>query len=156
LDQLTKLLIEKGDIEGLLLTGIGSGAMELLKNYLNRTGDVQSVALLCCYGGLDVLRDERMDFWVSWYPFLSLIYSYQGLLNQWKMYKVRAKYDIARKALFPIGMEENGKSLALLSLKCQFCKAIVSGHTFSRKSATFSNVVASGMNAAKITKVNND
>ena len=90
--------IERGQLEGLLLTGLkqGSGGERLLQKHLDITGDVQTVALLSCYGGREGRGGGggdgaggagRAERWLS---------LYRSLLNQWQMWTERAKLDVAR------------------------------------------------------------
>ena len=92
--------IERGQLEGLLLTGLGqgSGGERLLQKHLDITGDVQTVALLSCYGGRErggavgggEAAASRSERWLSFY---------RALLNQWQMWTERARLDVARALL---------------------------------------------------------
>ncbi len=111
--------ISEGNLEGTLLLGLGMEGMELLQAYLDRTGDVQTVALLGCRQeigkfGCRSLRGEsiatvdsgseggavstrsvqsitpRFNEWMS---------CYRSLLNHWQMWHARATLDIALSEL---------------------------------------------------------
>ncbi len=105
--------ISEGNLEGMLLLGFGMEGMELLQAYLDKTGDVQTVALLGCrqeigFGGGSLretstapgsgaeggavttssvyVRAPRFKEWMS---------CYRSLLNHWQMWHARATLDIA-------------------------------------------------------------
>uniref|UniRef100_A0A6B2KXP8 Uncharacterized protein n=1 Tax=Arcella intermedia TaxID=1963864 RepID=A0A6B2KXP8_9EUKA len=77
-----------GDIEGLLITGLSESGrcVELLQNYLNKTGDIQTVACLVCH-----VPDRRPSG-----KFEQWIHIYRSLLNRWQMWFERAKFDVDR------------------------------------------------------------
>ncbi|KAG0140533.1 hypothetical protein CROQUDRAFT_665067 [Cronartium quercuum f. sp. fusiforme G11] len=85
LDSVSKDMIQSGDLEGVLLTGLaGQEGIRLLQHHVNRTGDVQTVAIS-----------------TSQLPFRSLqldrcIETYRRLLDRWELFNVRIKFDIAR------------------------------------------------------------
>lgn len=95
-----------GQLEGLVLTGLSKsgGGEELMQRYVDASGDVQTVALLSCYGlvaqgkavgAADGVKSAgvRFERWVS---------VYRGLLNQWQLWKERARFDVARATLYAL------------------------------------------------------
>lgn len=90
LNRLGDQAVSRGELEGIILTGITPRAVDLLQSYVDRTGDIQTAALLTSYGAPRFFEDERYSQWVM---------SYQQLLNQWQMFKQRALFDIARTKL---------------------------------------------------------
>ncbi|RPB15421.1 hypothetical protein P167DRAFT_571494 [Morchella conica CCBAS932] len=84
---LAERVVGDGDVDGVVLTGVGGKIGELLQVYVNRKGDVQTASLVA---GLAVPRydeDERVGYWVE---------SYRQLLNSWRLFHARAKFDVAR------------------------------------------------------------
>jgi hypothetical protein len=57
---------EAGDLEGILLTGFGVSGIDLCENYLDRTGDLQSICLLVCSAGV-CNNDPRVERWIERY-----------------------------------------------------------------------------------------
>lgn len=104
--------IERGDFEGLLITGIGGkvGGKELLQRCVDVTHDIQTTALLVCRtlitadevvagrGGSKVGKtpdkltvEDRDSIW---------LYEYRQLLNRWEMFMERAALDVALGMFF--------------------------------------------------------
>jgi hypothetical protein len=96
--------VMQADLEGLLLTGLGTTrGSELLQAYVDATADVQTAAILAAHvptvpaastappadASRDVLR-VRADAW---------LYAYRSLLDAWKLWHVRAKFDTSRAVM---------------------------------------------------------
>ncbi|KAI9597959.1 hypothetical protein BDF19DRAFT_433141 [Syncephalis fuscata] len=77
----------RGDIDGLILTGLTSVGVGLLSRFVDRTGDVQTASLIVSQVPLRKFKDARVEDWVS---------SYRFLLDRWQCYHVRARFDIDR------------------------------------------------------------
>lgn len=90
LNRIAELVISKGELEGLILTGITPKGIALLQSYVDRTSDVQTAALITSFGCPRYFVDSRVDHWV---------HCYRDLLNSWSMFNVRAKFDVARTKL---------------------------------------------------------
>ena len=79
LESAAKLVIEAGDLEGILLTGLDKNGVSLLQSYLDNSGDIQTVALLSSRA---LLPRE----WVNErYQCSEWLESYRDLLNVWQM-----------------------------------------------------------------------
>lgn len=87
---LTRTAVANGNPEGIMLTGLTRKGMTLLQNYNDRYSDVQTVALIGAFAVPRFFEDERVDRWIS---------SYCDLLNSWKMFRSRAKFEINRRKL---------------------------------------------------------
>lgn len=133
--QLTSFLSQKhreltslGVLEGLLLTGLRAAGVKLLQAYVDRTRDVQTAALLCCFfvdyapgGPLESVRVHGfcVALPVSAYcrcvagqggtVVRNWIDCYRELLNRWQSWHARARYDVARTKV----REQLKKSLGL-------------------------------------------
>jgi len=83
--------VRRGALEGLLLTGFGQSGLNLLQSYLDTTGDLQTVALLCAQIPSNNNNGNRLATeWIS---------HYQTLLNRWKLWEERAIFDVERMEL---------------------------------------------------------
>ncbi|XP_059619271.1 GATOR complex protein MIOS [Phlebotomus argentipes] len=106
--------IEKGDLNGVLLTGATNEGITLLQSHLDWTEDVQTVALIAVhFMPIDLIRDYRVQYWIS---------SYQDLLNTWGLWEQRAQLDILLGAIR--SPPRVSKSVFLM---CSFCGKNVSG-----------------------------
>lgn len=90
LNRVADMVVNKGELEGLLLTGITGRGIDLLQSYVDRTSDVQTAALITAYGVPRYFEDERVDHWID---------CYRRLLNSWGLFSLRAKFDVTRTKL---------------------------------------------------------
>lgn len=112
LNRLADTVIERGDIEGILLTGITMKGINLLQSFVDRTSDIQSACLIASFASPKYFVDKRVDMWVE---------SYRILLNSWSLFSARAKFDIARTKLSK-RMNEPAKAVPRqLYLECVNC-----------------------------------
>lgn len=86
--------IQRGDLTGLIITGLTAQGMEILQRYVDVTGDVQTAAIiaslrvpsLITHNG-KTLTKSVVDRWVE---------AYQDLLDAWKLFHHRCQFDIER------------------------------------------------------------
>jgi len=119
LNKIAQKYITKGELEGLILTGITPRGIDLLQSYVDRTSDVQTAALITSFGCPRYFKDDRVDNWLQ---------CYRSLLNSWGMFSTRAKFDVARAQL---SKTNNGhRSLRIVSsqvhLQCIRCNKNIS------------------------------
>ncbi|KAH3687490.1 hypothetical protein WICPIJ_001521 [Wickerhamomyces pijperi] len=109
--------INRGELEGLILTGVTQKGIDLLQSYVDRTSDVQTVALITSFSCPKYFKDDRADHWVD---------CYRRLLNSWKMFSRRARFDVARVKLSKrtetsipsLKTTKPGTTVALQCIKC--------------------------------------
>lgn len=101
-------LISQGRLNGLLLTGIDGlgGGIDLLQQFINRTSDIQTAALLCCHVSQRKIKDLRIHAWVG---------LYRSMLDRWQLWMQRAKLDVERGSVFEL------KPPAQVFLRCNYC-----------------------------------
>ena len=87
--ELERRVVIEGDLEGIVVTGVGEKFLELLGRYVDRTSDVQTAACVASFVVPRYLPDEvgRVSGWVE---------SYRELLNAWGKWKARGRFDVAR------------------------------------------------------------
>ncbi|KAK6205504.1 elongation factor 2 [Scheffersomyces amazonensis] len=90
LNRIADSVVSKGELEGLILTGLTPRGMDLLQSYVNRTSDVQTAALISAFACPRYFSDDRIKHWVD---------CYRSLLNSWGLFKIRAKFDVSRTKL---------------------------------------------------------
>ncbi|KIY53615.1 hypothetical protein FISHEDRAFT_32898 [Fistulina hepatica ATCC 64428] len=76
-----------GNIDALAVTGLSSLGMDLLQNYVDRTGDVQTAAVLGSYVDRWRVSDPRIARWID---------TYRELLDSMQLYHHRVGFDIDR------------------------------------------------------------
>ncbi|KAF3937088.1 hypothetical protein ABW19_dt0208370 [Dactylella cylindrospora] len=114
IDDFTAMVIRDGEPEGILLTGVTDKAIELLQIYVNKTGDVQTAALVASFAVPKYFTDARVELWVE---------SYRELLDRWKFFHIRANFDIKRRE---ISTNKKGHSQVetlprQIYVRCNFC-----------------------------------
>ncbi|CAG8452504.1 4949_t:CDS:10 [Funneliformis caledonium] len=87
LRDITEKVIATGDIDGIILTGLTPEGVSLFENYINNTCDVQTASLALSFCVPRKFKDSRVTNWVE---------NYRMLLDQWQMFHIRARFDIAR------------------------------------------------------------
>ncbi|CAK9439413.1 uncharacterized protein LODBEIA_P35460 [Lodderomyces beijingensis] len=114
LNRLTDTVVNKGDLEGLILTGITPRGIDLLQSYVDRTSDVQTVALISVFSCPRYFVDDRVKHWVD---------CYRNMLNSWGMFNVRARLDVARTKLSKnvngqVSIQATPKQFFLKCIRC--------------------------------------
>lgn len=119
LTDLCKIVVATGDLEGIMLTGLTPLAFQLLQNYVDRTSDVQTAAIIASYVIPRYYDDQRYDRWVD---------AYRLLLNRWQLYYPRARFDVARAEQVPDKSRSNTTQSSQQSIfvRCQHCNQSIS------------------------------
>lgn len=90
LEHTASTVIENGELEGLILTGITPSGIDLLQSYVEKTSDIQTAAMISVFGCPRYFKDGRASEWVE---------TYRSMLNSWRLFLVRAKFDVLRTKL---------------------------------------------------------
>lgn len=112
---------ELGDIEGLLLTGLTPGGIDLLQGYVDSTGDVQSAAIFSSFVSPSRFKDIRVEKWVE---------AYHELLDNWKLFHYRCQFSISRGQIFQ-ELINDGRTAPFewaerqLLIRCNYCNKVV-------------------------------
>lgn len=121
LDRVSETALAAGDIAGMIVEGSGEGGIGVLGTYVDRTADVQSACILQSViiaamppssQELRVLRSHaRTAVWLE---------SYRELLDRWKLWLHRARFDVDRgKAM------RQPNAPAQIYVRCTFCNTSV-------------------------------
>jgi hypothetical protein len=81
---------QNGNLDGLILTGLDKSGFALLQAYMDKTADVQTVAIISSLVLLPndwVFERSLHSEWIG---------CYRDLLNSWQMWQYRAKFDVYR------------------------------------------------------------
>jgi len=122
LRRLTERALAHGDIEGIVLTGLTVGGMAVLQSYVDRTGDVQTVAILAAYVHPHKVRDRRAECWLE---------TYRDLLDSWRLFHFRCQFDIERGQMLQ-DLIQNGDTESVnitqkqILMRCNYCNKIMS------------------------------
>lgn len=58
--------VDKGDLNGLLLTGESQEGINILQAHMDSTGDIQTVALIAInYFHRELFNDNRVQYWIT-------------------------------------------------------------------------------------------
>jgi len=90
LNRIADTVVNRGELEGLILTGITPRGIDLLQSYVDRTTDVQTASLIASFACPRYFVDSRVTHWTD---------CYRTMLNSWGFFGVRAKFDVARTKL---------------------------------------------------------
>ena len=106
---LQQKLTEKGDLNGMLLTGLSTAGVDLLENYISRTSDVQTA---CCViasalPNPEIRKDIRVVNWIE---------NYRELLDMWRLWHERAEFDV-----FLNTCDTTEKPMPQVHASCHFC-----------------------------------
>ena len=108
--------IHNGDIEGLLISGLSHQGMDILQNYLDASGDIQTVAMLASLNPARA-HESRTERWLD---------TYRDLLDDWKLFHHRCQFDIDRGRVLNDAIQ-NGEIQPFrwtpqqMILRCHYC-----------------------------------
>lgn len=111
----------KGNIEGLIVTGLTKQGLDILQSYIDRTGDVQTAAILASYVCPGRYKDRRVERWAD---------AYRDLLDGWRFFHHRCQFDIDRGKIMKEGIA-NGDFEPMewvrrqFLIRCNFCNKVV-------------------------------
>ena len=111
----------KGDIEGLILTGLTKQGMDILQSYVDRTGDVQTAAILSAQVCPAKFADPRADRWLE---------AYRDLLDGFKLFHYRVGFDIERGRILQDAIINDNLppfewAPGQMLIKCNYCNKAV-------------------------------
>ncbi|KAF8971267.1 hypothetical protein BDZ97DRAFT_1901867 [Flammula alnicola] len=106
-----------GDVDALVVTGLTPTGMNILQAYVDRTGDVQSAAILSSYVCPQKFKDRRAERWLE---------TYRDLLDGFKLHHLRVGFDIERGQLLQGGMQTGGTvpedwAPRQILIRCHYC-----------------------------------
>jgi len=85
LSETMSTLVDNGDLNGILLTGITHDGLSLLQRYIEISSDIQSVSLIVLHSLPSIIcSDPRAQLWVD---------CYRGMLDCWRLWHQRAQFD---------------------------------------------------------------
>jgi hypothetical protein len=126
----------RGDIEGLIIAGLTPKGMDILQCYVDRTGDVQTAAILAAHVSPAKFADARAERWLE---------TYRDLLDGFKLFHHRVAFDIERGLILQDAVQ-NGDLAPFdwaprqILIRCNYCSKpmnpVLEGAQKGRVSAT--------------------
>ncbi|KAI5292372.1 hypothetical protein KEM52_006405, partial [Ascosphaera acerosa] len=110
--------IVRGDIEGVLLTGLDHAAMDLFQSYIRRFDDVQTAVLAMSHTVPRFISDAdnraRFDAWRE---------TYRRQIASWQAHLLRVKFDVESRRLATVwgGRQLIPPQAQQISLVCNYC-----------------------------------
>ncbi|KAK1034228.1 hypothetical protein LTR33_016616 [Friedmanniomyces endolithicus] len=126
----TARAVRNGDLEGILLTGLGEQAMYLFQTYIVRTGDLQTAVLATAITNPRYVDDVRWEMWKE---------TYFEQMQTWRAFNERTKFTVQHARLAKSAA--NGRSSSLPSeppekarvlLRCNHCHSALSRNRLNR------------------------
>ncbi|KAL1741594.1 hypothetical protein HDZ31DRAFT_84718 [Schizophyllum fasciatum] len=117
-----------GDIDALMVTGLTRAGVNVLQDYVDRSGDLQTAALLGSYVCPRRFEDRRVERWIE---------TYRDLLDAFKLFHLRVGFDIERGEIMQEGMHNGEIGQAVwaprqLALRCNYCNKNIAGQAASK------------------------
>jgi hypothetical protein len=111
----TARAIKNGDLEGILLTGLGEQAMDLFQTYIARTNDLQTAVLAMAFANPLYVEDVRWELWKE---------VYFDQMQAWRAFVQRTKFTIEHNRL---ARTRDGRTLVdskpgQIELRCLHCQ----------------------------------
>lgn len=127
----SKICIETGDLNGILLVGASSEGVSLLQSYVDISDDIQSVALIA--SRFFTSEPFRIQYWIQ---------TYRDMLDSWKLFDQRAQLDIM--------MNSRSTLPKAVQILCNFCgKSISPGIQEDNRNRFLINKISSCPNCRK-------
>jgi WD repeat-containing protein mio len=110
----TARAIRNGDLEGILLTGLGEQAMDLCQTYIAKTNDLQTAVLATAYTNPLYVDDMRWEMWKE---------TYCMQMQSWQAFPQRAKFAVQHAQL---ARRRDGRTMVQppekqAELRCNHC-----------------------------------
>jgi len=122
----TARAVRNGDLEGVLLTGLGEQAMDLFQTYIVKTSDLQTAVLATAFTNPLYVDDVRWEMWRE---------TYFDQMQEWRATVHRARFKVQHSRM---ARTREGRSLLKspdqqVSLRCNHCqRSLVSSGTRRR------------------------
>ncbi|XP_061193802.1 GATOR2 complex protein MIOS-like isoform X3 [Saccostrea echinata] len=136
INRLTRKVIESGNLDGLLITGLTQDGVSLISKYVDLTGDVQTAALVCVFSlPNEMSKDERVLNWIE---------SYRELLDRWRLWHHRSKFDIIWHT------SDNFRVTSQAFVSCNFCgKSIACNMPVASRARPYNSYSAGTLTSTK-------
>ena len=112
----------QGDIIGIIITGLTPPGMDILQSYVDRTGDIQTAAILSSYVTPTKFCDLRAERWLE---------AYRDLLDGYKLFHHRVAFDIDRGQIIQDAVQDGDVAPfewapRQILIRCNYCSKPIS------------------------------
>lgn len=117
----TARAVKNGDLEGLLLTGLGEQSMDLLQTYITKTNDLQTAVLATAFTNPLYVNDPRWEMWKD---------TYFNQMQSWRAFSERSQFLVQHNHM---AKTRDGHSLTTtpagqVTLRCNHCQSSLARH----------------------------
>ncbi|KAJ5676256.1 hypothetical protein N7462_009153 [Penicillium macrosclerotiorum] len=128
LKDITAEVMQQGDIEGIVLTGLGHLAMGLFQSYIEKFNDVQTPVLAMSHTVPRLISSKTFTA-----QFEAWRETYRRQMNSWKLQLERARFDVGSRRF---AVTVDGRKLIptppqQVSLTCNYCTRPLTQHDAS-------------------------
>ncbi|KAL9637887.1 MAG: hypothetical protein Q9164_001914 [Protoblastenia rupestris] len=108
-------VINNGDIEGIVLTGLTNHSVPLFETYIRKYSDLQTAVLALSHTSPRYFTDPRVTLWRE---------TYRSYMNKWRMHVQRAQFDLQiTKLSKPLsGQPTLPPAPRQITLRCNYCE----------------------------------
>ncbi|KAJ9112599.1 hypothetical protein QFC19_000619 [Naganishia cerealis] len=120
LEEQARRCLEDGSLHGIVLLGLTTDGIHLVQRYLDRTGDIQTAAII---GALIPNKIGNVSRWIE---------TYRDMLDGWKCFKARVRFDMMRGSIARY-YGENIKTPKQVLLRCNYCQKDLTGNVATNR-----------------------
>ena len=110
----TAAVIDEGDLEGIILTGLSNSAVPLLQNYIAKTGDLQTAVLALSPASARFAGDTIYDYWKE---------TYFMYLQSWRCFIERTRFITHMNRRTTPRPSRELPSMLPVTIRCLHCQA---------------------------------
>lgn len=126
-----------GDIDAIIVTGLTKAGMNVLQTYVDRSGDIQTAAVMASFVCPSKFTDPRVDRWLD---------AYRDLLDGFQLFHHRVDFDVSRGQIVQ-EFAEDGYTPPLdwaprqILIRCNYCNKTISddGSELRRTKVSFAS-----------------
>ncbi|EME50147.1 hypothetical protein DOTSEDRAFT_68868 [Dothistroma septosporum NZE10] len=136
----TARAVKNGDLEGILLTGLGDQAMDLFQTYIAKTNDLQTAVLATGFTSPLYVADVRWEMWKD---------TYFMQMQSWRAFIERTRFVVQHTQM---SRTRDGHSMlasprAQVTLRCAHCQQPLASRNGSSTIGDSGQLVASSKDA---------
>lgn len=117
----TARAVKNGDLEGILLTGLGEQCMDLMQTYITKTNDLQTAVLATAFTNPRYVDDLRWEMWKE---------TYFMQMQSWRAFVQRSQFVIQHGQMAKTSDEHSllEPPEPQVTLRCKHCQQSLARH----------------------------